>query len=85
MRRKTHSASFSRSGIYTLTIRRFLKMMDRKRPSIFLCFNDPMIHKTNTIVEYHFSVRPELLKNRYKADDGLPKASYLHHRASTEI
>ena len=66
-------------------IRKFLKNIDRNRKSVFLYLDDPMIHKTNNVAEHHFSVRSELLKNRFKTEGGLLKMSYLYRKGPTEI
>ena len=66
-------------------IRKFLKNIDRNRKSVFLYPDEPVIHKTNNVAEHHFSVRSELLKNRFKTEGGLLKTSYWYHKGSTEI
>jgi len=44
-----------------------------------------MVNRTNNVAEHHFSVRSELLKMRFKTDDGLLMTSYWYHRLSTGI
>lgn len=65
-------------------IRRFLKDLRKNRREIFRYLDDPKVEKTNNVAEHHFSMRSELLKKRFKTDQGLLKTSYWYHRLSTE-
>ena len=66
-------------------IGRFLKDLKKNMREIFRYLDDPNVNKTNNVAEHHFSVRSELLKRRYKTDQGLLMTSYWYHRLSTEI
>lgn len=66
-------------------IGRFLKDLKKNRREIFRYLDDPNVNKTNNVAEHHFSVRSELLKRRFKTDQGLLRTSYWYHRLSTEI
>lgn len=63
---------------------RFLKDL-RKNRGIFRYLDDPIVDKTNNVAEHHFSIRSELLRKRFKTDQGLLKTSYWYHSLSTEI
>ena len=66
-------------------IRRFLRDLRKHRREIFRYLDDPNVEKTNNVAEHHFSIRSEILKNRFKTCEGLLKTSYWYHRLSTEI
>ena len=63
----------------------FLTFLKRESSHVFRYLDDPLVDKTNNVPEHHFSVRSELLKNRFKTDDGLMRTSYWYHRQSTKI
>lgn len=65
-------------------IGKFLKTHRKNRREVFQYLEDDMVQKTNNISEHHFSMRPELLKKRFKTDDDLLRTSYWYHRLSTE-
>ena len=65
-------------------IGKFLRFMRKNRTVIFRYLEDPKVNKTNNVAEHHFSMRSELLKRRFKTDEGLLRTSYWYHRLSTE-
>ena len=65
-------------------IGKFLRNRRKNRIEIFMYLEDPKANKTNNAAEHHFSMRSELLKRRFKTDEGLLKTSYWYHRLSTE-
>lgn len=66
-------------------IGKFLKDVRKNRREVFRYLDDPNVSKTNNVAEHHFSLRSELLKRRFKTDEGLLKTSYWYHKLSTEI
>ncbi len=65
-------------------IGKFLKTPRKNRMGVFRYLEDDMVQKTNKASENHFSKRSELLKKRFKTDDGLLRTSYWYHGLSTE-
>ncbi len=58
---------------------RFLKYINRNRKEVFRYLDDANVNKTNNVAEHHFSVRSELLKNRFKTGQRFLKTSYCYH------
>ncbi len=54
----------------------FLKFINGNRKEVFRYLEDSKVNKTNNVAEHHFSLRSELLKKRFKTDQGLLKTSY---------
>ncbi len=66
-------------------IGKFFLFTRKNRKTTFRYLEDPKVYKINNVAEQHFSIRSDLLKKRFKTDEGLLRTSYWYHRLSTEM
>ncbi len=84
------SRNVSRNGTYIRDsddpiIGKFPSFVRENRKIIFRFLEDTSVNRTNNVAEHHFSMRSDLLKGRFRTDEGLLRTSYWYHRLPTPL